>query len=384
MKRVTRYLRLLPAVVIVGTGLLAIKGIDIARAAQATTADADAPDNAGLAPAGNGGDPAKPDFANDDGPSASASELDVLTSLTRRRTELDARARALTMRENLLAAGEGRVDQKIGTLKSLQTQIQALLAQRDTAQDDQIKSLIKTYSTMKAKDAARIFDTLSDDVLVPVAKGMKSDILAPVLAAMNADTAQKLTVKLASLLKLPETPPATMCPTAAGTQADAATPPPVADAGAPLQTASLNPPVTLTPPPVVGPPPAVTPPAVTPTPQQTPPPAQVVTPPAQAATPPKPHVPPPVHHTPPPKPQTAALTPPKPAAPATTPPSAPAKPATAAATPPTAPQTTAATPPTTPAPPPATTPPAKPATQASAPPVPLKPTPAPTPAPTGG
>ena len=35
---------------------------------------------------------------------------------------------------------------------------------------------------MKPKDAARIFDTLPDDVLVPVAQEMKSDILAPILA----------------------------------------------------------------------------------------------------------------------------------------------------------------------------------------------------------
>ena len=108
------------------------------------------------------------------------------------------------MRENILDAGEGRVDQKIAALKQLQTQIQALLAQRDAKQDKQIASLVKTYSAMKPKDAARIFDTLADDVLIPVAKDMKSDVLAPVLAAMNPDAAQKLTVKLAALLKLPE------------------------------------------------------------------------------------------------------------------------------------------------------------------------------------
>jgi hypothetical protein len=33
---------------------------------------------------------------------------------------------------------------------------------------------------------------------------MKSDALAPILAAMNADAAQKLTMKLADHLKLPE------------------------------------------------------------------------------------------------------------------------------------------------------------------------------------
>jgi hypothetical protein len=69
---------------------------------------------------------------------------------------------------------------------------------------------VKTYSSMKPKDAARIFDGLADEVLVPVAQAMKSDALAPVLAAMNPSNAQKLTVKLASRLSLPETAQAAM------------------------------------------------------------------------------------------------------------------------------------------------------------------------------
>src|ERR1700689_1667337 len=107
MKNLFRYVRLLPVVVILGSGLLVLKGVDIARAAQAAvSADPDQPDNSGLAPADNGGKPA-PDYANDDTTTGSAGEVDVLSSLTRRRAELDARERALDMRENLLNAGEG-------------------------------------------------------------------------------------------------------------------------------------------------------------------------------------------------------------------------------------------------------------------------------------
>jgi hypothetical protein len=58
---------------------------------------------------------------------------------------------------------------------------------------------------MKAKDAARIFNTLPDEVLVPVAQDMKSDALSQVLANMNSDNAKTLTVKLANKLALPQT-----------------------------------------------------------------------------------------------------------------------------------------------------------------------------------
>jgi flagellar motility protein MotE (MotC chaperone) len=163
------------------------------------------------APRGDAG--AQKDLAGDDAETASAAEVDVLSSLARRRAELDARARDQDMRENVLAATERRIDAKIAALKQLQSQIDRLLGQRDAAQDKQIASLVKTYAAMKPKDAARIFNGLDDDVLIQVAAQMKSDALAPVLAAMNAEAAQKLTVRLASRLNVPDKP--ALAPTAA-------------------------------------------------------------------------------------------------------------------------------------------------------------------------
>ena len=378
MNGLRKYIRLLPAVVAVGFGLLAIKAVDLARAAQAPVANSDAPDNTGLAPADTGGARVSPDYAADGGTSASAAEVDVLTSLTRRRSELDARERALNMRENLLNAGEGRVDQKIATLKALQTQIQGLLAQRDAAQDKQIASLVKTYSAMKPKDAARIFDTLADEVLLPVAKDMKSDVLAPVMAAMNSEAAQRLTVKLASLLKLPEPQASANCPSAAMmTPATMMTPlaPPAAATtasvtsatSAPVQTAALTPAPSIAPLVQITPTPAAAAPATTPA-AMTPPTKPVV-----AAAPPlkthkpAPHKPAPVNPTaasatPAAVPATAAATAPaqataiasKPVTLAT--PATPARPVTAATTP-------SATTPTKPVTAVAATPPAKPAAQ---------------------
>jgi hypothetical protein len=106
---------------------------------------------------------------------------------------------------NMLAATESRVDAKIAQLKTLQAQITGLLVQRDAAQQKQVDALIKTYSGMKDTSAAAIFSTLPDEVLIPVAQGMKSDVFGLILSKMSPDAAQKLTVKLANKLTLPET-----------------------------------------------------------------------------------------------------------------------------------------------------------------------------------
>jgi len=101
-------------------------------------------------------------------------------------------------------------------------------------QQKQVDSLVKTYSSMKPRDAARIFNNLDDAVLVPVAGQMKPDVLAAILAQMQSEPAQKLTVKLADRLKLAD-PPAAVPPA-----------PPQA-----LQTASVQPAPTQAPAPAV-------------------------------------------------------------------------------------------------------------------------------------
>lgn len=226
-----RFLRLLPSVVLLGAGLLVLKTTDIVHAAYA---------EAGEQVAAIAGDPvpSNKDYAGgDEDQASSASEVDVINSLAKRRRDLDAREGQINAQANMIAATEIRVDAKIAQLKQLQAQITALLGQRDDAQKAQIAALVKTYTAMKAADAARIFNTLPDDVLVPVAQQMKSDVLGGVLSKMNPDAAQKLTVKLANRLTLPQTTDAVAPVAVAPAPGPAAT----ATPAAPVQTAAAAP-----------------------------------------------------------------------------------------------------------------------------------------------
>jgi flagellar motility protein MotE (MotC chaperone) len=198
LKKTPRFVRLLPGVVMLGMAVWGLKATDLVRTAYAE-AKSEAP------AVTHDPVPANKDYAGGEGDQvASASEVDVMNSLSKRRRELDKREGQLTTQANMIAAAEQRVDAKIAQLKQLQTQITQLLGQRDDAQKAQIAALVKTYSTMKPKDAARIFNSLPDEVLLPVARDMKSDQLALVLASMEADHAKALTVKLANRLVLPE------------------------------------------------------------------------------------------------------------------------------------------------------------------------------------
>jgi flagellar motility protein MotE (MotC chaperone) len=129
--------------------------------------------------------------------------MDVLTSLADRRDVLEQRQRDLGLRANIIAATEKRVDGKIGELKALQAKIEALLGQRDAKELEQLDGLVKVYTAMKPKDAARIFASLDDSVRLGVAGRMKPDVVAGIMAALPAEVAQKLSLELASRYKVP-------------------------------------------------------------------------------------------------------------------------------------------------------------------------------------
>jgi flagellar motility protein MotE (MotC chaperone) len=137
------------------------------------------------------------------GAGVSQAEMDVLTSLSDRRDTLDQRQRELDLRANVISAAEKRVDDKIAQLKGLQATIEALLGQRDQKETQQLDSLVRIYTAMKPKDAARIFGTLDDNVRMGVAGRMKPDAMAGILTSLPPEVAQKMTVELASQYKLP-------------------------------------------------------------------------------------------------------------------------------------------------------------------------------------
>ncbi|MEL7029920.1 MAG: hypothetical protein AAGL49_12115 [Pseudomonadota bacterium] len=134
----------------------------------------------------------------------SPTEVRVLQSLAKRRATLETRERELETREKLLMAAELRIEERIDELKAVETRIEDLLGKRDAEEMAQIERLVKVYERMKPKDAAKIFETLDQDILLDVASRMKEATVAGVMAQMSPAAAQSLTVMLATRHNLPE------------------------------------------------------------------------------------------------------------------------------------------------------------------------------------
>jgi len=231
--RGTLRLRLIPALVAVLSLLvvlkisgLALKGrysLDAVSTAWAQNAPETGEGQNGEAEAGEDGEPEEPPLditttTNPDQPQprldgtieegqrirlnrptkpVSRAELALLESLRKRRTELDARASTLEMRENLLRAAEQRIDEKLKSLKAFDSKIQARFQQQEDEKNEQFANLVSMYENMKPKDAARIFNRLETGVLLNVASRMSPRKLAPVLSKMESASAERLTLEIA-------------------------------------------------------------------------------------------------------------------------------------------------------------------------------------------
>ena len=128
----------------------------------------------------------------------SPSERAILERLQERRTELEARARELDMRESLIKAAEKRLEGRLAELKDLEARVNAALQIKDEGEATRFKNLVTMYQNMKAKDAAKIFDRLDLRILVEVATQLNPRRMSDILAQMTPEAAERLTVELAT------------------------------------------------------------------------------------------------------------------------------------------------------------------------------------------
>ncbi len=171
-----------------------------------TLPDAHANTTGDTDPATQNSAPKNWDDAKDLDTECSDIKADLYKDLTARRAELDTRDKTLSQREALLEAGQKELDRKYTELTGLRDQIQSLLKKQTEEEQTRIQSLVKIYTGMKPKDAARIFNTLDMDILVDVVGKMPEAKVSPIVAAMDADRARALTALLMEQKKLPDLP----------------------------------------------------------------------------------------------------------------------------------------------------------------------------------
>ena len=212
--------RLLPVIGIFAACAFAIKAVSIAEAAGEATANAQAASAQAQQAQQNQPVPA-PETTEPTAPAESETcpapdllaeqaglsqyEIQVLRSLSERRERLEAREATLDTREMTISAAEARLDDQIAELERLENSIAGLLNTLDEQNEAQLASLVTIYESMRSDDAARIFNTLDDGLMLELAHRMKPAPMAAILADMDQDRARTLTTLMATRSEPPET-----------------------------------------------------------------------------------------------------------------------------------------------------------------------------------
>lgn len=156
------------------------------------------------APAAEPAAPAQTPAPSNDIASMSESEVALLQRLAGRREVLNDRTKQLETRESLLVAAEKRIEERILKLSEIESSIARLIDTFDKQENARIGKLVLVYQSMKAKDAAAIFDQLDMKVLLAVAQRMDDAKMAEILGKMTAVSAKKLTEEMARQKQLPD------------------------------------------------------------------------------------------------------------------------------------------------------------------------------------
>lgn len=203
--------RMLPAAMVTLAALLGIKAVAMAEGVAADAATASSQPAAGAAAQQNAPAAAEgAQAANQCAPPSlaemaglSQSEVQVLQALSARREALDQRSTEIETQDELVAAAEQRLDQRIAELRQLEGTVNELLGRLDESQEQRMAGLVDVYQRMRAKDAATVFDGLDDGVLIQVASRMRQANLAEVMGRMDPERARRLTQMLAERARPP-------------------------------------------------------------------------------------------------------------------------------------------------------------------------------------
>lgn len=126
----------------------------------------------------------------------SQEELSFFSKLNDRKRELDMREADLARLEEELQKRKSELDARLKALEAMRAEISQTLKSRVTADQEKVDKLVQFYSNMKPQQAAKVMESLNEDLAVEILDKMKKKSAADVLNMMNAKKAQRLSEML--------------------------------------------------------------------------------------------------------------------------------------------------------------------------------------------
>lgn len=134
-------------------------------------------------------------------------DFDFVRDFKDRKKALDQKEEELKAWEAEIQTQKSELDTKIAEIQKIRNDISAQLEERVKADQAKIDTLVQVYSQMKAAQAAKVFETLDEDLAVDILTKMKKKNAADILNLLKADKAQVLSEKFAGYIRKPAATP---------------------------------------------------------------------------------------------------------------------------------------------------------------------------------
>lgn len=133
-----------------------------------------------------------------------ASEVELLQELDKKRVELDRRQQALELREKLVDLMETRLNQRTAEMQQLKVQLEALLKNASGKEDEEIQQLALIYGNMKPQAAAVVLNRLDNGIVFDVVKRMPTKKSGKLMEALDPAKARVISEMMATpIVNLP-------------------------------------------------------------------------------------------------------------------------------------------------------------------------------------
>ena len=131
----------------------------------------------------------------------SKEELSYFGHLVDRKKELDQREAELNKLDEELQKQRVELEDKIHKLEKMRSEISGVLKDRVEVDQEKVGKLVQFYSTMKAQQAAKVIESLNEDLAVEVLDKMKKKNAAEIMNSLDPKKAKKLSEMLAGYRK---------------------------------------------------------------------------------------------------------------------------------------------------------------------------------------
>lgn len=119
-----------------------------------------------------------------------ADDADYLFKLAERKKQLDQREEELNKLAEQLEKQKTEIASQLQKLEDTRSKISTTLQERIKADDSKVETLVQMYSNMKPAQAAKIFETLDEDLVIEILGRMKKKNAAEILNLIKTEKAQ--------------------------------------------------------------------------------------------------------------------------------------------------------------------------------------------------